>query len=370
MNLGKTSCCFALIVLLAMPSTSQPVQRLQPLTAETALNKMAPGLNIGNTLEALPTETSWGNPKPNLAFMRAVKAAGFKCVRIPVAWSQYLDKSQRINPVWMAHVAAVVHMANQAGLYAIINVHWDGGWIQSTYAKRDAVNAKLANLWTQIATYFKNSGDGLLFAGTNEIGVEGVYGPPTPENAEVQNGFNQVFVDSVRATGGKNRLRWLVVQGYNTNIDDAVKSNAKMPVDRVKGRLMMEVHYYSPYNFTLNEKSNIWQWGKTASDPAATETWANEAYTDAEFQKMKESFVDKGVPVLLGEYACGMKPKFPGMDAYRKLWDSYVTQSAFNRGVIPIYWDTGGLFDRTTGQSKDRDVIRLIVQACNGRPLR
>ena len=129
---------------------------------------------------------------------------------------------------------------------------------------------------------------------------------------------------------------------------------------------MMELHYYSPYNFTLNDKSNIWQWGKTATDAASTETWANEAYVDAQFQKLKTTFVDKGVPVILGEYAAGMKSKFPGMTQYRKLWNQYVTHSAFSHGAIPMYWDIGlegGLLNRNTGVPQDTDMIRIIIGA-------
>lgn len=333
------------------------------LSAGNYLQKLSPGINLGNTLEARPAETSWGNPKPTLEYFKAVRAAGFKSVRIPVAWSQYADSEQRIDPKWMAHVTDVVRMANRAGLYALINVHWDGGWIQATYAKRDAVNAKLAKFWTQIATNFRSFDDHLLLAGTNEIGVEGVYGPPTAENAEVQNGYSQLFVSAVRATGGRNKTRWLVVQGYNTNIDDAAKVNAKLPDDSAKGRLMMEVHYYSPYDFTLNDKSDIWQWGAKATDPKATETWANEAYTDAEFQKMKEAFAAKGVPVLLGEYCAGLKPRFPGMRSYQKDWDAYVTQSAARHGLVPMFWDTGSLFDRTTGAQRDPELIQTIIAA-------
>jgi len=335
----------------------------QGLTVANYVGRLSPGINLGNTLEARPTETSWGNPKPTYEYFKAVRAAGFKSIRIPVAWSQYADKEQRIDPKWMAHITDVARMANRAGLYALINVHWDGGWIQATYAKRDAVNAKLAKFWTQIATNFRSFDDHLLLAGTNEIGVDGVYGPPTPENAEVQNGYNQDFVNAVRATGGKNKTRWLVVQGYNTNIDAAAKFNAAMPRDIVKGRLMMEVHHYSPYNFALNDKSDIWQWGANATDPKATETWANEAYVDSQFQKMKETFIAKGVPVLLGEYSAGLKPRFPGMRRYQKDWDTYVTHSAFAHGLVPMYWDTGSLFDRTTGAPKDTDLIRTIVEA-------
>ena len=333
------------------------------LSANNYLLKLSPGINLGNTMEAIPNETSWGNPKPIDAYFKAVKDAGFRSIRIPVAWSQYSNNSQQIDATWMAHVSDVVRMANRAGLYVLINIHWDGGWIEATATRKEAVDAKLAKFWTQIAINFKGFDEHLLFAGTNEIGVNGEYGPLTSEDAEIQNGYNQVFVSAVRATGGKNKTRWLVVQGYSTNVDDAAKVNAKMPADSAKGRLMMEVHYYSPYDFTLNDNSNIWQWGAKATDPKATETWANEAYTDAEFQKMKETFVDNGVPVLLGEYCAGMKQRFPGMRPFRNDWDRYVTQSAYHHGLVPMFWDTGAVFDRTTGEPTDPELIRTIVAA-------
>lgn len=336
------------------------------LTAANALRQLSPGINLGNTLEAIPTETSWGNPVPSDAYFKAVKAAGFRSVRIPIAWTQYADERHTIKREWMSHVTDVVRQANRAGLYAIVNVHWDGGWMQPTNERKDAVNAKLAKFWTQIAKNFERFDDHLLFAGTNEVMVEGNYGPPTPENADAQNGFNQTFVNAVRATGGRNRARFLVIQGFNTNIDHTVKFNAKLPLDPANGRLMMEVHHYSPYNFTLNEKSEIWQWGAKATDPKATETWANESYVDAQFESMKKAFVDKGVPVILGEYAAGLKPKFPGMRSYRNDWDRYVTRSAVRHGLIPMYWDIGlptGLFNRTTGAQQDRELIAILVQA-------
>jgi len=334
-----------------------------PLSRSNVLTKLSPGINLGNTLEALPKETSWGNPEPTYAYFEGVKKAGFKSVRIPVAWSQYADAENRIDAKWMAHVTDVVRMAERAGLYVMINVHWDGGWIQPTYAKRKSVAEKLVKFWTQIAANFRDFDNRLLFAGTNEIGVEGEYGLPTAENAEVQNGYNQAFVNAVRATEGKNRNRFLVVQAYNTNIDAAVKFNASMPADIVKDRLLMEVHFYSPYNFTLNDKSDIWQWGSKATDPRATETWSNEAYIDAQFQSMKRAFVDKGIPVILGEYCAGLKAKYPGMRSFQLDWDRFVTESAHRYGLIPMFWDTGSLFQRTTGAQQDPELIRAITEA-------
>jgi len=345
------------------PVAAAPASGMRNLSSTELARLMSPGINLGNTLEAIPNETAWGNPVPTQALMSAYKAAGFRTVRIPISWSQYADADDHIGAAWLAHVRQVVDYAHNAGLYAIINIHWDGGWMNHpTYDRQAAINARLTKFWTQIATAFKDDDDTLLFAGTNEVGQDNTYGPPTAEYAAVQNGFNQTFVNAVRATGGNNALRHLVVQGYFTNIDNTAAFNT-VPKDTVANRLFMEVHYYDPYDFTLNNDSKIWQWGATATDPSAVETWANESWADAEFQKMKTTFGDKGVPVILGEYGAGMKAGYPGMDAYRKAWDRYITRSAYRHGLVPVYWDTGGMIDRKTGARLDPDVIDMIVKA-------
>ena len=226
---------FGFMLFAVLASASNDTEVSSELTVKNVLIKMSPGINLGNTLEAIPKETSWGNPPTTDAFMRGVRKSGFRSIRIPIAWSQYADADFKISPTWMAHIKEVVKKATDADLYALINIHWDGGWIQPTYAKQEAVKKKLQAFWTQIAVGFRDSNDHVLFAGTNEIGVEGVYGPPTEENAKVQNGFNQTFVSAVRSTGGRNKQRFLVVQGYNTDIDAAVKNNAILPLIRPEG---------------------------------------------------------------------------------------------------------------------------------------
>jgi len=348
---------------------STPNSGMRDLTSLQLSRQMSPGWNLGNALEAMGGETAWGNARTSQALIDAVKAAGFKTIRIPVAWKQHADANDNISAAWLARVAEVLGYARKAGLYAIINVHWDGGWLQPTYAAQPLANARLAKFWTQIATHFKDADDTLLFAGTNEVMVEGDYGAPKAEYVAVQNGFNQVFVSAVRATGGNNAVRHLVVQGFNTNIDHTLK-HAVLPTDTAKDRLMMEVHYYDPYNFTLNEKSAIWQWGAGATDPKATETWANEAYADAQFEKMKQGYVDKGVPVILGEYCAMSRTDIPGAEKYRQAWDEYITRAAFSRGIVPVYWDAGaldnhgsGLFKRATGEQAYPGLIVVIVNA-------
>ena len=342
---------------------------MRDLTSLQLSKLMGAGWNLGNSLEATGGETAWSNPATTQALVNAIKTAGFKSIRIPVSWSQYADANYNISSTWMARVTEVVNYARAAGLYTIINVHWDGGWLQPTYANQSAANARLAKLWTQIAGNFKNYDDTLLFAGTNEVMVEGDYGAPTAEHTTVQNGFNQVFVNAVRATGGNNAVRHLIVQGFNTSIDYTDKS-ATLPTDTATSRLMMEVHYYDPYNFTLNASSSIWQWGAGAPDATATEAWANESYVDAQFQKMKTRFVDKGVPVILGEYGAISRTDISGAEKYRQAWDQYITQAAFTRGLVPVYWDNGGtgnnsmgLFNRATGQQVYPALVSAIVNA-------
>jgi endoglucanase len=342
---------------------------MRDLTSIQLSQQMSPAWNLGNTLDAVPSETAWGNPLATQQLINAVKAAGFKTLRLPVTWNQYADADGNISPTWMARVTQVVGYARNAGLYVVLNTHHEGSWLIPTYAYQASANARLAKLWTQIANNFKNYDDYLLFAGTNEILFPGDYGPPTAEYQDVQNGFNQVFVNAVRATGGNNAKRHLVVQGFNTNIDSTYNGFIK-PVDPATNRLFLEVHFYDPYNFALNDKSNIWQWGAIAKDPEVTETWANEAYVDAQFQKMKSRYVDAGMPVLLGEYAAMLKSEYDPAGTYRTYWAKYVTQSAYQHGIVPAWWDPGygfnhasGLFDRTTGAQYFPELTKAIVDS-------
>ena len=353
---------------------STPTSTLAAVTTA----QLGRGMNIGNTLEALrdnggaphtsSQETFYGNPAINQKFLNAVAARGFKSVRIPVEWKQYIDSSGNVAPFWLARVKQVVDMARKAGLYVIINQH-RSDWYNPTAASQAAGNAAYMKLWTQIANTFKDYDNGLLFAGTNEIHIG--YGVPSAENCTVQAGFNQVFVDAVRATGGNNASRTLVFQGYNTNIDNTIGAcGAKVPTDTISGRLIMELHFYDPYDFTLNDKSPIWQWGSIATNPAVTQAWANEAYVDAQFDKAKAAYTDKGIPVIIGEYCATSKTEYDPSLKYRDYWTRYVTGSALRHGFAPYYWDIGvypnhacGLFHRDTGAESNPTTIAAIFAA-------
>jgi endoglucanase len=353
------------------------------LTSVELAKKMVPGWNLGNTLEAIPTETSWGNPLTTQRLMDSVSAAGFHSIRIPVSWSSHFTDTSAyaIDTTWLNRVEQVVNYVLKDSMYAIINEHWDGGWQQPTYADSAYVNHRLAVMWKQIAIHFRDYGDHLLFAGTNEIMVTNNYNPPTKEYYTVQNSFNQTFLTTVRSTGGRNYYRYLLVQGFNTNIDYTVNYFAA-PTDVTENRLIVEVHYYDPYDFTLNSNDKITQWGMYATDPSKTETWANESYADGQFQKMKSNFIDKGFGVILGEYGATIRSSLGSSklnaeyESYRRYYTQYITRSMERHGLVPYYWDIGyygnhgsGIFDRTTGAHVYPDILEAIIDTSKVEPV-
>lgn len=354
--------------------------------AKVLAKKMHLGWNMGNTLEAMGGETGWGNPKASKALIDLVKASGFNAIRIPCAWDQYLENqtTYKIKDFWLARVKEVVDYCMDNDMYAILNIHWDGGWLENnpTPEKQAEVNKKQKAIWEQIALYFRNYDEKLLFAGTNEVHLTS--GNPTQANYEVQMSFNQTFVDAVRSTGGKNAWRNLVIQAFNTNIDQAV-SHLKVSNDNVANRLMVEVHYYDPWNFCGLEKDETWGkyaalWGAPFEQYAVgvlagrASTWGNEDHAVAQFAKMKTNFVDKGYPVILGEYSATRRSTYSGdalthhLDS-RAYFNKYVTEQAKKYGLVPFYWDNGGIgnlacgiFDRNSLQVFDDKVMEALVQ--------
>jgi len=338
--------------------------------------KMTLGWNLGNTLEAIGGETAWGNPKASKILIDAVKAIGFNAVRIPCAWNGYIEDqtTYKIKDSWLQRVKEVVDYCVNNNMYAILNIHWDGGWLEENpvYAKQAEVNAKQKALWEQIALYFRNYDEHLLFAGTNE--VHAGYGTPSAENIAVQLSYNQTFVNAVRSTGGRNAYRNLVVQSYNTNIDLADKY-LTLPTDNVTNRLIAEVHYYDPWDFCGDTGSSaVNLWGDPYKIYGKVSTWGQEAYVDQQFAKMKSKFVNKGIPVILGEYGVIRRLNLTGealthhLDS-RAYFLKYITRQAKNYGIVPFYWDNGvtgdtgfGIFNRNSGQITDEKACNALLQ--------
>ncbi|MBD1432012.1 cellulase family glycosylhydrolase [Sphingobacterium sp. DN00404] len=367
----------------ANPLTIPPVSTGVSADAVALAGKLRVGWNLGNSLEAAasPTsasETMWGNPKTTEDFIQAVKAAGFNAVRIPCAWSGYMEDqtTYRIKDTWLARVKEVVDYCVDNDMYAIINMHWDGGWLEEhpLYNHQEEVGKKQKALWEQIAVYFRDYDEHLLFAGTNEVRAN--YNTPTAEHLTVQQYYNQNFVDAVRATGGRNAYRNLIVQAYNTNIRFAV-DYMQMPEDLVTGRLIAEVHYYDPYDFSLDIESNKYLWGAEFAGSANVSDWGQEAWVDTQFADMKAHFIDRGIPVILGEYGATYRAltNAAALQDHKKAranYLKYVTGAAIAHGLIPFYWDSGhtgdngsGLFDRNNGQVVHQDALNAIMEGVN-----
>jgi endoglucanase len=336
------------------------------------------GWNLGNTLDATCGETCWGNPAATQALIDKVKASGFNAIRVPVYWDGYADATTaKIQDAWLARVKEVVQYCVNDGLYVIINVH-HGGFLQDHINTRDQakVNAQQKAFWEQIATTMRDFDEKVMFASSNEPPVEDA------TQMSVLLSYHQTFVNAVRSTGGRNSYRTLVIQGPSTDIDRTDALMNTMPTDQIAGRMMAEVHYYSPSQFCLIYTDVSWgnmfyYWGNgyhSTTDPSRNATWGEEDYVIAEFQKMKTKFVDKGIPVILGEYGAIRRLNLTGDAltlhlASRAYWDKYITQQAKAHGMLPFYWDEGsighqgfGIINRQNNTVSDQQVLDALVQ--------
>lgn len=264
----------------------------EDLNQSQIVEAMGPGWNLGNQLESVtdnvPEETNWGNPVITEKLIQSVKAAGFKSIRIPVSYFAKIDddKDYTIDSKWLDRVQEVVDYCIKNDLYAVINIHGDGyntidgSWLLCNGKNQTEIKKKYKKVWKQIAERFKNYDEHLLFESMNEE-FDGSYSEPNKEYYQNINDYNQIFVDTVRKTGDNNTKRWLIIPGWNTNIDyTAGDYGFKLPtdqyrdksIDKEEQRIMISVHYYSPWDFCGGENGVITQWGNEADDPSKTST--------------------------------------------------------------------------------------------------
>jgi aryl-phospho-beta-D-glucosidase BglC (GH1 family) len=362
---------------------TNPIAADQTGMASTAVQlaaKIKLGWNIGNTLEATGGETAWGNPKVTKALIDAVKANGFNAIRIPCSWNQNLENAAtaKIKTDWLNRVKEVIQYCVDNDMYVLVNIHWDGGWLENniTEAKKEENNAKQKAFWEQIATHLRGFDEHLLFASANEPAVEDA------AQMAVLNSYHQTFIDAVRSTGGKNAYRTLVVQGPTTDIEKTNKLMTTLPTDKVASRMMVEVHYYSPWNFGGLTKDETWgkmfyYWGAgfhSTTDTERNATWGEEADLEKNFKLMKTQFVDKGIPVLLGEFGAIRRTTLTG-DALtlhlnsRAYYLKTVVKTAKANGLLPFYWDEGsignngfGIFNRADNTVFDTKALTALKE--------
>ena len=361
------------------------------------------GINAGNSLDAVDSwtnsgkpfsiETAWGNPKLNQAYFNGLKTLGFDIVRVPVTWFGHIGSAPnyKIEEAWLARVAEVVGYAHTAGLKVFINIHHDGhhemgggGWLlldramQST-ANYNQIMAQYEAVWKQIAEYFINYGDYLMFQAFNEIQRGDWQENGTQAEYNVINAWNQKFTDVVRATGGNNAKRYLLYYGYMVSSGIADSAYFQLPTDTATGRQIVGFHYYKPWSFSGE-----------AVDPNWSTEASDKANIDAEFGKMKTKFVNNGIPVIIGEngpFAYVNHAANPGYSAAnavtahtkRLAYIDYMYGKARENGIVPHFWENGfyettytegdaSLINRSNGQpnsTASNEVIQHMISAIN-----
>jgi len=329
-------------------------------TAGDAVSQITVGWNLGNTFDANGTwitgddptsyETAWGNPVTTKAMIDSVREQGFNALRLPVTWSQHIDEHGNVDEKWMARIKEVVDYAYDDGMFVILNVHHDTGeggddkvsWIFADTGVYENVKDKYKNLWTDIANEFKDYGDRLMFEGYNEmLDTNNTWNASSNSTAyEAVNNFAQDFVDAVRATGGNNAERNLIVNTYVSSYDQAVLDNFKLPTDSAKDHLIVEVHSYAPWGFTGTTQSVTWTTVHNDFNDS------DKSEIDAAAQTLANFSNKLGVPVIVGEFGAECKNN----DAEIAKYAEYMVQTMDSHGIKCFYWDNG---DFNSGEDAD-----------------
>lgn len=355
---------------------SQIAGKMRNITSQQLVEDMTFGWNLGNTLDVCQAdrdgdgkinehveagekvdETLWGNPKATKELFTSLKKNGVNAVRIPVTWRDHMDSNGNIDREWMDRVQQVVDYAYSQGMYVIINVHHDGGgdpkfgaWIiEESQKDYNTFLKKYKNVWKQIAERFKNYSDYLIFESMNEVGFDTLYNKNKADAYNLINKINQDFVDIIRATGGNNAKRHLLIAGYYTDIERTCDSLYKMPDDKA-GRCILSVHYYTPWDFCTCDRKHTWG--------TNSEVWQMETLIG----KMKKNFVDKGIPVIIGEYAASgsdLSSCIFFIEKLNKLCSDY--------GIATFIWDSGSQVNRKTYKWRTPQYLEALKRATSGK---
>jgi endoglucanase len=341
------------------PTIAPAPEKMTTLDAWTAVGKMTPGINIGNTLECTTHwETGWGNPPITREYVQSLARLGFKTVRLPVAWDTYANNG-RITPQEFQRVAEVVNWITEAHMYCVINIHWDGGWIdsdvkdhfpQTYHTFSPEAERKFRSYWEQISRFFAGKNEQLIFEALNEESSFTLPGTDEPDYATLTH-VNQLFVDTVRQTGGNNANRLLLVAGYTTDINKTCQSGYKLPHDTVPGKLFLSIHYYTPWQFVgLNEDAN---WGKMMPTWGSTD---DVKQLNQLFDSLSDFCTRNDTPAFIGEFSvCSNKE-----EASQIRWTCAVANAAVQRKMVPVLWDTGGGVSRREPYTACTTVIEML----------
>jgi endoglucanase len=331
-------------------------------TAADIVADMGHGWNLGNTLDAvgntaspLSDETHWGNPRTSRANIDAIHRAGFGTLRLPVSWDDHVSGPEwSIDPAWMSRVEEVAQYALANGMYVIVNIHHNNGWEAPTPANEAAAKEGLVKLWRQIAARFRRHDHHLIFETMNEprVAVNGVDDwVGKPENYEVVNRLNAAALATIRAGGGNNGRRLVMLPGYAAGTAPAQLAAIVLPTDPM---IALSTHAYAPYDFALNT--------------TGTAKFTGQAELDALFARLQRLFVARGTPVIMGEWASTDKNNPDDRARHAR----HYVQGARKAGIPAIWWDNGawrypgrgeimGIFDRRTNSFARPEILQAIV---------
>ena len=352
-------------------------------TAIETVNDMGLGWNLGNTFDCFgnwkkietPDDqiTMWGNVVPTEEMVVTIKKYGFNTVRFPVTWMYFMDDDDKVSSEWMSRVKEVVDWIINADMYCILNIHHDGvsgNWL----SKGTSVKSKYVNLWKQIAKEFKSYDDHLILESMNEV----EYKIGSSFDFTTLHTLTQAFVDTVRASGGNNTDRLLLISGMNTNLEQTCSSGYKMPTDKAK-KLAISIHYYLPPQFTVESDEEPWTWTDeqglvheiTPMTKWGTESDYKEMVTN--FETMKKAFVDKGIPVILGEVGVLTEQKKEKASIREFLLAEFSFSAAYD-GFMSVLWDTSkntagdmNFYNRETDKWYDEKIKDNFVNIASGK---
>lgn len=356
-------------------SAETEVPEMRNISTTELVQDMGIGINLGNTFESCGDwieqwgdgsvesyETAWGSPVITQEMIEGYAAEGFGVLRIPVAWSNLMAADYTISPEYLKQVMQVTDWAMDTGMYVIVNIHYDDGWFADFSTQKDTCMQKYTRIWEQLSDAFQDYNDHLMLESLNEEGCwDDIWNRYSGDDSQKKEAYdllleiNQTFVDTVRASGGNNAKRHLLIAGYATDIDLTCDELFRMPEDP-ENRMAVSVHYYAPAGFAILEEDA--DWGKARPQWGSPREQRELAYN---LDKMTKVFSAKGIPVIIGEYGCPKKNKEE--DSVR-LYLSSVCREASARGFCPILWDvTDSHYDRTTCKMTDPQLKTDLFQA-------
>ncbi len=351
-------------------------ERILGMSAMEIAKDMGLGWNLGNTFDAHYNnknnktgfsgimqvnepesyETCWGSPVTTGEMIQGIVDLGFNNIRVPVYWGNMMedDGSFTVNPDYIDRVAEVVDMCIERDVYCVINMHhYDENLVR--YLPQEEVLRAVELVWTQVAEYFKDYPQTLIFEGFNEyvgIGLDGVH-----DTYDYANALNQTFVDAVRKTGGNNSNRVLIASGYNTNIDATTNPEFLMPTDTVADRLMVSVHYV--------DNAMFW------SNMLGGQKWYD--YSVAQLELLKSAFLDKNIPVYVGECTSrttysNAGERFDKNVIYGDGFDLFELEMGLiiDYGCVPVVWDVTNEWymkdSCTLREEKDTEIVKKLIE--------